>query len=99
MTKITQYYLIEDGPMAGVILEPIFATLAVKYPHRKTKDLYVPPMKDAKRGKKSYWHCCQPDCPNPEFKGGLEELIEHLKLHAGRFLKKSKGGQKDEKTG
>ena len=45
-TKIRLYYQIEDGSLAGTILKPAMAFLAVKYPHRKTKDLYVPPMVD-----------------------------------------------------
>ncbi len=90
MTTINQYYEIEDGPLAGTILEPIFAFLAVKYPHRKTKDLYVPPMPDDKLMITHPWHCNQENCPEPNFHGNLEVLVEHLKLHAGRLLKKGK---------
>jgi len=87
MTKITHYLRVEDGPLAGTILEPILAFIAVKYPHRKTKDLYVPPIQNDKKKITSPWHCCQETCAERDFLGGLEELVEHLKLHAGRSLK------------
>lgn len=87
MTKIRQYYQIEDGPLAGTILESIGAFLTVQYPQRKTKDLYVPPMTNDEKKLTYAWRCCQ-DCPEPDFFGGLQELVEHLKLHAGRLLKR-----------
>lgn len=90
MVKISTYYKIEDGVLAGTILEPIFAFVAVQYPHRKTKDLYVPPMRDDEKHITHSWHCCQENCPEPDFHGGIPELVEHLILHAGRLIKKAR---------
>lgn len=79
-TKIKEQWVIEDGELRGTVLEPIMAFVGVLYPHRKTKDLYIPPIKD----KNEKWHCCQ-ECSSPDFE--TEKLMEHLKLHAGRLLK------------
>lgn len=84
--KLRTIYRIEEGILAGTEIEPIFAFLGVLYPHRKTKDLYVPPMKTAEKEIKT-WHCCQEPCPNPDFEGGLDALVEHLMLHKGRLLR------------
>jgi len=43
--KFRTLYRIEGGILNGTELEPIMALLLVKYPHRKTKDIYIPPMK------------------------------------------------------
>ena len=88
--EIRAYYEIVGGPLTGTVLEPIFAFIAVKYPHRKTKDLYVPPIKDTNKCLSHPWHCCQETCSERDFHGGLEELIKHLALHAGRLLKRRK---------
>ncbi len=84
--KLVTQYNVNGGVLDGTIIEPMGSFVSVKYPHRKTKDLYVTPIKDAEK-----WHCCQDNCPEPDF--GSREikvsvLIEHLKLHAGRLLKK-----------
>ena len=84
--KIKTQYVVEGGILDGTILEPIMAFLAVKYPHRKSKDLYVPPMKSGDKEFK-IWHCCQDNCSTPDFSGGVDALIEHLMLHKGRLLK------------
>jgi len=84
--KISTIYRIEDGILAGTEIEPFMAFVAVKYPHRKTKDLYVPPM-EANGKKIETWHCCQENCANPDFEGGLDVLVKHLMLHKGRLLK------------
>ncbi len=79
--KLRTIYRIEDGILAGTEIEPIMGTVCVKYPHRKTPDLYVPPMKETKT-----WHCCQ-ECAHPDFEGGINALLDHLLLHKGRLLK------------
>lgn len=84
--KICPFYRIEGGILDGTEIEPILAFIAVKYPHRKTKDLYVPPMKNKDKEIK-IWHCCQEVCPNPNFEGGIDALIEHLMIHKGRLVK------------
>jgi hypothetical protein len=84
--RVRTIYRLEEGILAGTEIEPIFAFIGVKYPHRKTKDLYVPPIKTDEKEIKT-WHCCQDNCPNPDFEGGLDALIEHLMLHKGRLLK------------
>ena len=85
--KIVKIYRIETGPLAGTEIEPFMFTVLVKYPHRKTRDCYVPPYEDKEKGITHPWKCCQCDA---EFKGKLPELSEHLELHAGRLLKKTK---------
>jgi len=85
-SRIRTIYRLEGGVLDGTEIEPVQAFLTVKYPHRKTKDLYVPPMK-ANNGEVKTWHCCQDNCPNPDFEGGLDALIDHLLLHKGRLLK------------
>jgi hypothetical protein len=85
-SKIRLLYRIEGGILDGTELEPIMAFLSVKYPHRKTKDLYIPPIKTKDKETKT-WHCCQEDCPNPDFEGGMDALIEHLMIHKGRLLR------------
>jgi len=84
--RISTVYRIEGGILDGVEIEPIFAFIGVKYPHRKTKDLYVPPIKTAEKEVKT-WHCCQDNCPTPDFEGKIDALVEHLMLHKGRLLK------------
>ncbi len=86
MPRVSTIYLIEDGVLRGTELSPIMAFLSVKYPHRKTKDLYVPPSKIGDKEIK-IWHCCQKGCLKPDFEGGLDALIKHLMLHKGRLLK------------
>ena len=85
--RIRSYYEVEGGTLNGTIMEPILSFLGVKYPHRRTKDLYVPPMVDDKKMLTTPWHCCQENCPEPEFHGGMDELLEHLMLHKGRLLR------------
>ena len=87
--KISNIYRIEDGVLAGTEIEPIMGFFAVKYPHRKSKDLYVPPMK-IKEKEVTTFHCCQPECPSPEFEGTMDAFVQHLELHAGRLFKKLK---------
>jgi len=86
MSKIRMQYIVEGGVLNGTIIEPIMAFISVKYPHRKTKDLYVPPMKTDDKEIKT-WHCCQDSCPHPDFEGDIKVLLEHLMLHKGRLLK------------
>jgi len=62
------------------------AFIAVKYPHRKTEDLYIPPIKTKDKEIKT-WHCCQESCPNPDFEGGIDALLQHLLIHKGQLLK------------
>ena len=90
MTKIRSYYEIEDGLLKGTILEPIMAFIAVKYPHRKTKDLYIPPIEDDNKKVTHSWHCCQDNCEEPNFYGGLDALLKHIELHAGRLIKRAR---------
>ena len=78
--KVRTVYRIEGGILDGTELEPVLFTILVRYPHRKTADCYVPPMQGTKA-----WHCCQDNCPNPDFEGGLDSLIEHLMLHKGKL--------------
>ena len=85
-TSIRQFYRVEGGILNGTEIEPFMAMLLVKYPHRKTKDCYFPPIKiNGKEDKK--WHCCQEYCPSPDFEGNMDTLLEHLMLHKGRLLK------------
>lgn len=86
MARINTIYRIEEGILAGTELEPFMAMLLVKYPHRKGKDCYIPPIKTEDKEVKT-WHCCQKNCPNPDFEGGIEALLEHLMLHKGKLLK------------
>jgi len=85
-SKLRMQYIVEGGILDGTIIEPIMAFVAVKYPHRKTKDLYVPPIKSGDKEIKT-WYCCQRGCTNPDFEGGMSELIEHLMFHKGKLLK------------
>lgn len=87
--KITQLYRIEEGNLAGTEIEPIMGLLAVKYPHRKTKDAYVPPTKSKNKEVKTF-HCCQENCKQPDFEGGMDALLTHIELHAGRLFKRLK---------
>jgi len=84
--KIRTIYRIEGGILDGTEIEPIMAVIAVKYPHRKSKDVYIPPMKMADKETKT-WHCCQEPCEHPDFEGGLDALVDHLMLHKGRLLR------------
>jgi hypothetical protein len=84
--KVHMIYRIDGGILNGTEIEPIMAFIAVKYPHRKSKDLYVPPMKSGNKEIKT-WHCCQDNCSKPDFDGGIDSLIEHILLHKGRLLK------------
>ena len=86
MTTIRTIFRIEGGILDGTELESIFAFLSVRYPHRKTPDLYVPPLKTEEKEIKT-WHCCQENCPNPDFEGGMDALIKHLMFHKGRLVK------------
>lgn len=87
--KIAQLYRIEDGNLAGTEIEIVMGLLTVKYPHRKTKDAYVPPMKSEDKEVNTF-HCCQADCKQPDFDGGTETLLAHIELHAGRLFKRLK---------
>lgn len=80
-TTLQMQYIARGGVLDGTILEPVMAFVSVRYPHRKTKDLYIPPIE----GKSEKWHCCQENCPNPDF--DVTDLISHLESHAGRLLK------------
>jgi len=86
MNKVSTIYRVEEGILAGTELQPFMAMLLVKYPHRKTKDCYIPPIKTKDKEIKT-WHCCQENCPNPDFEGGFDALLEHLMLHKGKLLK------------
>ncbi len=79
-------YRIDGGILNCTEIEPILGVIGVKYPHRKSKDVYTPPMKANGKEIKT-WHCCQEPCKQPDFEGGLEALMEHLTLHKGRLLK------------
>ena len=84
--KVRNIYRIENGILTGTELEFIMAFLAVRYPHRKTPDLYVPPIKTKDKEIKT-WHCCQDNCPNPDFEGGIDALLEHLMIHKGKLVR------------
>lgn len=84
--KIRTIYRVEGGILNGTEIEPFMFTVLVKYPHRKTPDCYIPPI-EAKGKKLKTWHCCQDNCPNPDFEGGVEALLKHIMLHKGRLLK------------
>lgn len=84
--KITQLWRIEDGILKGTEISPFMAFILVKYPHRKSPDLYIPPIKAGEKEVKT-WHCCQEACPAPDFEGGLDKLVEHLLLHKGRLVR------------
>lgn len=88
--KLRQIYRIDGGILDGTEIEPFMFTVLVRYPHRKTTDCYIPPTGDKEiHGKVvNTWHCCQDNCPNPDFEGKIDALIEHLMLHKGRLLKK-----------
>jgi len=83
--RLRTIYRIEGTILNGTEIEPILGLVAVKYPHRKSKDLYVPPMKI--KNKAEAWHCCQDNCPQPDFEGGIDALVNHLMLHKGRLLR------------
>jgi len=87
--KIIQLYRIEDGVLAGTEIGVVMGFLCVKYPHRKSKDMYIPPMKSKDKEVKTF-HCCQENCSHPDFEGSMGALLEHLELHAGRLFKKLK---------
>lgn len=87
--KISTIYLIEEGNLVGTQIMPIMGFIAIKYPHRKTRDLYVPPMKSGNKEVKTF-HCCQENCKQPDFAGTIEALLDHLELHAGRLFKRLK---------
>lgn len=79
-SKLRMQYIVEGGALSGTIIEPVLGFFGVTYPHRKTKDLYIPPMKDGEDN----WHCCQ-GCEHPDFT--TKEFLDHLEKHAGRLLK------------
>jgi hypothetical protein len=81
--KIAQIYRIEEGILTGTEIEIIMGFLSIKYPHRKSKDLYILPMKMEGKEVKT-WHCCQCDA---DFEDGMDALVGHLMLHKGRLLK------------
>jgi len=84
--KLRTVYRVEGGILNGTEIEPFMFTILVRYPHRKTPDCYIPPMETKDKEFKT-WHCCQDNCPNPDFEGNMDDLLEHLKLHKGRLLK------------
>jgi hypothetical protein len=84
--KIRTIYRIDGGILDGTEIEPLMAFVMVRYPHRKTPDLYVPPMKTEDK-EVTTWHCCQDNCPNPDFEGKIDALVEHIKLHKGRLVR------------
>ena len=84
--KIQTIYRISEGILKGTEIEPFLGLVLVKYPHRKTPDAYVPPMKSQDKEIKT-WHCCQAQCEKPDFEGNLDVLMEHLVLHKGRLVK------------
>lgn len=84
--KIKTVYRIDGGVLNGTEIEPLLGLVCVKYPHRKTPDCYVPPMKIKDKEVKT-WHCCQDHCPQPDFEGKIDALLEHLMIHKGRLLK------------
>ena len=83
---IQTVYRINGGILNGTELESVLGVLAVKYPHRASKDAYVPPMKTKDKEVKT-WHCCQEGCKNPDFEGEIEALVGHLMIHKGKLLK------------
>ncbi len=85
-SKIRTVYRIEGGLLNGTEIEAIMAFLSVRYPHRKTRDLYIPPMRVGDKETKT-WYCCQKQCPTPDFEGGIEALVAHLMLHKGKLVK------------
>ena len=84
--KVRTIYRLEGGILNGTEIEPFMFTFLVRYPHRKSADCYIPPMKTKEKDIKT-WHCCQENCPKPDFEGKLDALIEHLMFHKGRLLK------------
>lgn len=88
--KIRQIYRIEGGILDGTEIEPFMFTVLVRYTHRKTADCYIPPTSEKGINGKvvKTWHCCQDNCPNPDFEGKIDKLVEHLVFHKGRLLKK-----------
>ena len=84
--KLRTIYRIEGGILNGTEIEPFMFTILVRYPHRKSPDCYIPPMKANDKDIKT-WHCCQDNCPNPNFEGKLDALIEHLMIHKGRLIR------------
>lgn len=80
-------YRIEGGILNGTELQPFGAMLLVKYPHRKSKDVYIPPMSNPENEEQKTWHCCNPGCATPSFSGDFRTLMDHLLLHKGRLLK------------
>lgn len=86
VNRISTVYRVEEGILTGTEITPFMALLLVKYPHRKSKDCYIPPIKTKDKEVKT-WHCCQENCPNPDFEGDFDTFLEHLMLHKGRLLK------------
>ena len=84
--KVRTIYRIEGGILNGTEIEPFLFTILVRYPHRKTPDVYIPPMNANGKNVKT-WECCQANCPNPTFEGKMDALVEHLMLHKGRLLR------------
>ena len=86
-TTMETVYRIRGGILNGTEIQPFLSTILVKYPHRKGRDIYIPPFKDAKTDDQKVWHCCHPGCSTPNFAAGQYALHEHLLLHKGRLLK------------
>ncbi len=84
--RIRTVYRIEGGILNSTEIEPVMGFVSVRYPHRKSKDLYVPPIKTENTEIKT-WHCCQDNCEKPDFPGGLDALVEHLMIHKGKLIK------------
>lgn len=84
--KLATIWRIEEGNLRGTEIQPFLGTIMVKYPHRKTRDLYILPMKG--NGKEiTTFHCCQENCQSPDFEGNMDALVKHLELHTGRLFK------------
>ena len=84
--KVRTIYRVEGGMLNGTEIEPFMFTILVRYPHRKSPDCYIPPI-EVKGKKIKTWHCCQDNCPHPDFEGKLDALIEHLMTHKGRLIR------------
>ena len=90
--KLIMLYRIEGGELDGTEIIPILGMYRVKYPNRKAWDLYVPPLE----GKSKMFHCCRTNCKHPDFIP--TKMIEHLKLHAGKLIKKKEANSEQTKS-
>lgn len=82
--------IINDGTLTGVEMRQMGAFLMVKYPHRKTADLYLvmkTPRPPHRKTPPPTVKCC--NCEEPESPFDKGRFFDHLRYHDSRRRKKA----------